>query len=80
MPKKRKTNIRAPNKRILILCEGKKTEPYYFNGLKHDKYQRDKLAALRIEIFDSRKNTGKELVAEAKRLKKIAGLERNPYD
>ncbi|MDM8539517.1 RloB family protein [Desulfococcaceae bacterium HSG9] len=80
MPKKRLTNRRKPNKRILILCEGRETEPNYFKGLKHDKYHRNKLAALRIEIYDSNKNTGKELVAEAKSLKKIANAEKNSYD
>ena len=80
MPKKRNANKRKLNKRILILCEGKQTEPDYFRGLKHDKMRRNRLAALRIEIFDTEKTTGKELISEAKRLKKIAERERNPYD
>jgi hypothetical protein len=80
MPKKRPTDKRKPNKRILILCEGKETEPNYFKGLKHDQLNQRKLAALRIEIYDSRKNTGKELIAEAKHLKKEAKEEKNPYD
>ena len=80
MPKKRLTNKRKPNKRILILCEGKETEPNYFKGLKQDTYHRNKLAALRIELYDSGKNTGKELVVEAKYLKKTANAEKNPYD
>ena len=80
MPKKRNANKRKLNKRILILCEGKQTEPDYFRGLKHDKMRRNRLAALRIEIFDTEKTTGKELISEAKRLKKIAERERNPYN
>jgi hypothetical protein len=80
MPKKRQKNKRLPNKRILILCEGGKTEPNYFNGLKRDKSRSNRLSALRIEVYDSKKNTGKELVAEAKYLKKDAIREKNPYD
>ena len=51
MPKKRNADKRKLNKRILILCEGKQVEPNYFRGLKHDKMGRNRLAALRIEIF-----------------------------
>ncbi len=80
MPKKRRVNKRKPKKRILILCEGGETEPNYFNGLKRDKAQRSRLAALRIEVYDSVKNTGRELVIEAKHLKTIARREKNPYD
>jgi len=80
MPKKREKKKRQPNKRILILCEGEKTEPYYFQGLKSDKYTRNKLSALRIEISDTKKNTAKELVIEAKQFKKNAEREKNPYD
>ena len=80
MPKKRNTNRRKVKDRILILCEGKKTEPYYFNGLKSDVRNRSKLSALRVEIYDSGKNTAKELVLEAEELKKIAESENNPYD
>ena len=80
MPKKRRVNKRKPKKRILILCEGRETEPNYFNGLKRDKAQRNRLAALRIEVYDSNKSTGKELVIQAKHLKTIARQEKNPYD
>lgn len=80
MPKKRRVNKRKPKKRILILCEGGETEPNYFNGLKRDKSQRNRLAALRIEVYDSDKSTGRELVIEAKHLKTTARQEKNPYD
>ena len=80
MPKKRQINRRKLNKRILILCEGGETEPNYFNGLKLDKAQSSRLAALRIEVFDSKKTTGRELVDEAKYLKNVAETERNSYD
>ncbi|MEE4359795.1 MAG: RloB family protein [Desulfococcaceae bacterium] len=80
MPKKRQNKKIQPNDRILILCEGEKTEPNYFNGLKRDKAISNRLSALRIEIYDSSKNTAKELVEQAKILKKEAIRERNPYE
>lgn len=80
MPKRRQTNKRKVNKRILILCEGGKTEPYYFKGLKTDRTRVSARAALRIEIVDTSKNTGKELVSEAKMMRLQAKSERNPYD
>jgi hypothetical protein len=33
---KRKIGVRAKRKFFLIICEGEKTEPYYFEGLKKD--------------------------------------------
>lgn len=80
MPKSRKTNVRKVNKRILILCEGKETEPNYFKGLKRNVLNRNKMTALRIVVHDTIKNTGKELVNEAKDLKKNAIKEANAYD
>jgi len=77
----RQNSIRRQiNKRILILCEGAETEPIYFNALKSDKANTNNLAALRIIVHDSKKNTAKELVAEALELKKEAILEKNAYD
>lgn len=67
-------------KRILILCEGGKTEPIYFNEIKRDRMLSNQLAALRILVHDTKKNTAKELVAEAIALKKEAIWDRNPYD
>ena len=80
MPKKRQTNKRKIKDRILILCEGEKTEPNYFNGLKRDKFRSNRLSALRIEIYDYGSNTAKELVKQAKSLKDDAKREKNPYD
>jgi hypothetical protein len=80
MPKLRKENIRKVKDRILILCEGEKTEPNYFNGIKTLKSAENALAAVRIEIFDTQLNTGKELVSKAKELKYEAINETNPYD
>jgi len=67
-------------KRILILCEGGKTEPGYFKAIKADKYLSRQLVGLRIVVHNTKKNTAKELVAQAIYLKKEAKHEKNPYD
>jgi hypothetical protein len=80
MPKPRKENSRAVRQRILIICEGRETEPIYFNGIKTDKRKNNPLTALQIEVYDTKINTGKELVQLAKELKEAAKQERNEYD
>lgn len=80
MPKKRKVNIRSIRKRILILCEGKETEPNYFNALIHDNEYKRFLSSVEITIYDTKKCTGKELVTEAKILKNNAKREKNQFD
>lgn len=80
MPRARKTNTRKVRERILILCEGAKTEPNYFNGIRADKSQENQLTGLRIQVFDTKYNTAVELVKESIDLKKEAVKERNPYD
>jgi len=80
MPKPRKENSRAVRQRILILCEGRETEPLYFNGIKTEKRKDNPLSALRIVVYDTRINTGKELVLLAKELKEEAKREKNEYD
>jgi len=80
MPKKRIIKFRNVSKRILILCEGKYTEPLYFKGIRKSVSLKNKLSALRIEIYDSEKNTGKELVEEAKFLMKEAKQDKNDYE
>lgn len=80
MPRKRIINKKEPKNRILILCEGEKTEPTYFKGLKSDLHFRNKLSALRIVVYPSSYNTGKELIEDAEQLKKKAEKEQNTYD
>jgi hypothetical protein len=80
MPKPRRENSRAVRQRILVICEGRETEPRYFNGIKADKGKDNPLSALRIEVYDTKINTGKELVQLAKDLKEAARQERNEYD
>lgn len=77
MPKKRQKNTKKTNPRILILCEGKKTEPFYFREMKADRSLG--LVSVDIDVPDVPKNTAKELVDEAVERKRKAKKERNPY-
>jgi len=78
MPKPRKQNQRKAKPRILILCEGEKTEPNYFKKLKDDKRYPD-LGAIDVVVLDTEKNTAKELVKEAIGLERQAQREGNPF-
>ena len=64
---KRKVNIRSKRKYYLIVCEGTKTEPNYFESLKED-LPKGVLTAYQIDIEGTGRNT-LSLVAEAKRIK-----------
>lgn len=59
--------------RILILCEGEKTEPDYFRAIKKDTRN------TALEIPNCNKNTPKELIEEAINLMVKAKRERNEY-
>ncbi len=67
-------------KRGLILCEGKKTEVYYFNGIKYDEIIKRHLAAVDIIISHPRNHSPLGLVTEAKEKIKQANREKNPYE
>lgn len=61
MPKNRQSNKLIKHPRILILCEGKETEPNYFHSLKADIQKfNSKISGVTIE--DTKVNTLKELV------------------
>ncbi|WP_026768847.1 RloB family protein [Asinibacterium sp. OR53] len=64
---KRSQEIRAKRSYYLIVCEGEKTEPNYFEALKHD-LPKGVLTAYRIDIEGTGRNT-QSLVDEALRLK-----------
>ncbi len=70
MPKKRKkTGTRKLEKRLFIICEGEKnkSESAYFRALiKKCKFKGEKI---KVSVKDTKKNTGKELVKEAKKIK-----------
>ena len=65
---KRKQDVRNKRMYYLIVCEGAKTEPNYFEGLKQD-LPKGVLAAYQIDIEGTGRNT-QSLVEEAERLKK----------
>ena len=69
---RRKTAFRgAPFKRILIVCEGEKTEPNYF--------KRFRVTSAVVEIVGKGYNT-LSLIREAVRLKELARENDEPYD
>lgn len=64
---KRKKNFRTKRQFYLIVCEGEKTEPNYFRGLKED-LPKGVLTYFQIDIEGTGRNT-QTLVDEALRLK-----------
>jgi hypothetical protein len=64
---KRNKDIRAKRKYYLIVCEGEKTEPNYFEALKQD-LPKGILTTYRIDIEGTGRNT-QSLVDEALRIK-----------
>lgn len=77
---RRYDKTRPIRQRILILCEGMKTEPNYFNSIKADKLKGNRFSALRIEVHHTKKNTAKELIDEAIKLSQEANRDKNPYN
>lgn len=65
--KRRKRNIRNKRKYYLIVCEGEKTEPNYFDSLKND-LPKGVLTSCRIDIEGTGRNT-LSLVEESLKLK-----------
>lgn len=68
MPKKRKQDNLKPLKTLRIFCEGEKTEPFYINGYIYSISVGDRKTVISIE--PTRKNTPKQLVDEAIKLKR----------
>lgn len=66
MPRPRKTNSRKVQKSLFILCEGAKTEPEYFKAL----IKMQQVPGNRLRVVDTEKNSARELVKEAKKIKK----------
>lgn len=76
---KRKINVRNKRRYYLIVCEGEKTEPNYFQGLKED-LPKGVLTWCQIDIEGTGRNT-QSLVDEALRLRKWYEQEYNrPID
>jgi hypothetical protein len=72
----RKQATRKEYERILIVCEGEKTEPAYFNYL-IDQY---KLRTANIEITPANGSDPVSVVQYAKQCKKDADKKENPFD
>lgn len=76
---KRKRDVRKKRRYYLIVCEGEKTEPNYFQGLKQD-LPKGVLNYYQIDIEGTGRNT-ESLVDEALRLKMLYETENNrPID
>ena len=66
MPKPRKKNTKQMKRKFFILCEGRKTEPNYLRGF----IRSIGLKGYQAKVVDTKKNTPRELVKEAKRLRR----------
>ncbi|NLR94810.1 MULTISPECIES: RloB family protein [Flammeovirga] len=80
MRNRRRDKNNSLRQRVLILCEGAKTEPNYFNGLKHDAAKRRTLSAVDIEVYQPKSHSPLGLVREAIFKKKKALTKGNPYE
>lgn len=67
----RRRGFRSPRKRILIVCEGARTEPNYFKSFR--------ITSAQVNILGKGMNTD-GLVGEAIRLKREAERKKMPYD
>lgn len=72
----RKIAIREAYDRVLIVCEGRKTEINYFNALIEDL----KLNTVNIQVLDIRQTTPDSLFKKAKEFYKRSQKESNPFD
>lgn len=72
----RKTASRAPYDRVLVICEGSKTEPLYFEGLR-DYYG---LHTANIEITGKCGSSPVSILAKARELFNEAKRCNNPFD
>ena len=71
MPKARrpKKNSRKVNKRLLIVCEGEKTEPFYLRKFIEECNLRGRLVDVRV--LDVKQSAPRELIKQAKKLREI---------
>lgn len=73
---RRKAAKREPYDRVLIVCEGEKTEPLYFNGLR-DHYR---LNTANVAITGKSGSAPSSILETAKKLADTAKKEGNPFD
>ena len=67
-------------KRLLIVCEDKKSSKLYFESFKKDEKLKRQLASVDIQVVWPKDHSPVGLVKEAKEKKKKAKRDRNPYD
>lgn len=67
-------------KRVLVLCEGAKTEPNYFRSMRHDLQLRHRLTAVEVDIYQPKSYSPLGLFREALARKKQEMARKNPYD
>ncbi|EGZ49953.1 RloB family protein [Neisseria wadsworthii] len=72
----RKVACRQPYERILIVCEGEKTEPYYFQGLCDSL----SLHTANVEITGNCGSSPKSVFERALEIFKESEKQRNPFD
>ncbi|RME59593.1 RloB domain-containing protein [Candidatus Parcubacteria bacterium] len=70
-PSRRQSNFRAKRRRVLIVCEGEKTEPNYFRRFRGN--------ALEVKVIGTGTDT-LDVVRQAKKLRESAKKEGAPYD
>lgn len=75
-PSFRKPRIKEPYDRVLIVCEGSKTEINYFDELIKDL----KLSTVNIEILDIKQTTPDSILDEAEKLYENSEGQGNPFD
>lgn len=68
------------SKRLLIICEDKKSSKMYFEAFKKDEKLKRDLASVSIEVVHPKDHSPVGLVTEAKQKKIKAKRDRNPYD
>lgn len=68
------------SKRLLILCEDKKSSKFYLDSFKKDEKLKRDLSSVSIEIYQPTDFSPLGLVKEAKRRKKQAKRDRNAFD
>lgn len=75
--KERKTCFRKSYDRVLIVCEGEKTEPLYFEEFKHE-YD---LSSANVVVTDASKGSDPmSIIKEAEKLYKESQKENNSFD
>lgn len=67
-------------KRILIVCEDKKSSKLYFESFKRDEKLKRHLSSVDVEVVHPKDHSPVGLVNEARIKKKRAKRERNPYN